>query len=178
MTMRWMFAGVGALAVVAGSALWLGSRLDPAPAAPAAVSPAALYAASFRDPEGRPQSLGLFQGRIVVLNFWATWCAPCREEMPAFGRLQQRWAGKGVQFLGLSDEDPAVVERFGRSLGVSYPLWTGGEAVDKLGKRLGNRLNVLPFTVIVDRDGRVLETRVGPYSESQLEARLTAYSAK
>jgi thiol-disulfide isomerase/thioredoxin len=178
--MRWMFAGVGALAVALGAALWMGSRLDAAPEpkpAPASIHPAALYATTFRDASGATQPLGRFQGRILVLNFWATWCPPCRDEMPAFDRLQRKWAERGVQFVGLSDEDPAKVAEFGRSMLIDYPLWTGGEEVDKLGKRLGNRLNGLPFTVIVDRDGRVLEARLGPYREAELEERLSAYSA-
>jgi len=98
--------------------------------------------------------------------------------MPAFTRLQGRWAGRNVQFVGLSSEEPERVETFGRSLGVAYPLWVGGEAVDELGRRLGNRLGVLPYTVILDGQGNVLETRVGPYSEGQLEERLATFSKR
>jgi len=113
-------------------------------------------------------------GKVTLVDFWATWCAPCREEMPAFARLQSRWADRNVQFVGLANDDPRRVERFGKELGIPYPLWVGGDEVGELSKRLGNRLGVLPHTVLVDRDGQVLESRVGPYSESLLEERLQA----
>ena len=171
-----MFVGVGALAVAAGAALWLGSGTQGPSSSPAEVSPAALFAATFADTQGAPGSLGRFQGKVLVVNFWATWCAPCREEMPAFTRLQGRWAGRGVQFVGLSNEDPRRVERFGRDLAINYPLWVGGDEVGDLSRRLGNRLGVLPFTVLVDRQGRVLEIKVGPYSEALLESRLSQIS--
>ena len=79
------------LAILAGIALCAGLGA-PSPTSSSEVSPAALYATNFSDAEGKPQSLDRYQGKLLVLNFWATWCAPCREEMPAFARLQKRWA--------------------------------------------------------------------------------------
>ena len=172
----WVLAATGALAILVGISLWLGSLGQRQ--AQDSIAPASLLAAGFADTRGRPQTLAQFQGKLVVVNFWATWCAPCREEMPAFMRLQGRWAGRNVQFVGLSSEAPERVETFGRALGVTYPLWVGGEAVGELGRRLGNRLGVLPYTVILDGQGNVLETRVGPYSEGQLEERLASLAQK
>jgi thiol-disulfide isomerase/thioredoxin len=173
-----VFAGVALLAALAGTALWLGERSTlPAPRAPDAIAPTALYAATFRDGQGASQSLGQYQGRVLVLNFWATWCAPCREEMPAFSRVSQRWAARGVQFVGLSSEAPEVVARYAREVPVSYPLWTG-EAAEALAQRLGNRLGVLPYTAMLDPAGRILEVRVGPYTERELEARLEQFAGK
>ena len=177
MTERRIYVAVGAIAIAAGTAMWLGSRTAGPSLTPAEVSPSALFAASFVDTRGTPASLGRYQGKVMVVNFWATWCAPCREEMPAFKRLQARWADHGVQFIGLSDEEPGRVERFGRDLGINYPLWVGGDGVGNLSRRLGNRLGVLPFTVLVDGQGKVLEAKVGPYSEAVLEARLQAIPA-
>ena len=177
MNARWTFTAVGLAAVAAGTALWLANR-PPAMTSAPAVAPAALLAASFADAEGRRQPLGRFQGKLLVLHFWATWCAPCLEEMPAFDRLQSRWAGRGVQFIGLSAEEPDKVAAFARQAGIRYPLWTGGDEVGELSRRLGNRLGVLPHTVLISPSGEVLETRVGPYTESDLEARLSAFSAK
>lgn len=176
-----LFAAVGLAAVAAGAALWLATRPAriEAPGAPAAhVSPAALYAAGFRDLRGEPQSLGQFQGRILVLNFWATWCAPCREEMPAFDRVHRRWQSRGVAFVGVSAEPPEKVERFRRDVPVGYALWVGGDEVGELSRRLGNRLGVLPHTVIFGPAGEVLDMKVGPYTEAELEARLAAFSSK
>jgi thiol-disulfide isomerase/thioredoxin len=172
-----VFTGVGLLAALAGTALWLGERSPMAPPA-ADIAPTAVFASTFADESGQPQALGRFQGRVMVINFWATWCAPCRAEMPAFSRLHERWAARGVQFVGLSNEDPAVVRRFAAEVPVSYPLWTGGAAVDQLSQRLGNHLGVLPHTAILDRQGKVLESKIGPFTEAQLEERLAVYSAK
>ncbi len=172
MSARSVFGAVGFLSLLAGLGLWLGAR-PPLPVE-TAVTPGALFAANFVDTRGQPHSLGQFQGKIMVVNFWATWCAPCREEMPAFARLQSRWAERNVQFVGLANEDPQRVERFGRDLGIPYPLWVGGDEIGELSKRLGNRLGVLPHTVLLDRDGRVLESRVGPDSEALLDERLRA----
>ena len=179
MSPRWQFTGVGVTAMLVGAALWLAMRPpDTRPtAAPVEIAPAAFYAASFTDATGRSQALGQFQGRVLVVNFWATWCAPCREEMPGFVRLQSRWAARGVQFVGLANEERGKVDRFGREIGVNYPLWTGGDEVSELSRRLGNRGGVLPHTAILGPRGEVLEVKVGPYSESQMENRLAVFTA-
>lgn len=180
MTQKSFFVLVAALALAAGTLLWLLGRppgRSEAPATPQ-IAAGAFYATTLTDLEGRPQSLGQFQDRLLVLNFWATWCGPCREEMPAFSRVHGRWKDRGVQFLGVSAEDATKVARFGRDLGVTYPLWTGGNQVNELSRRLGNRLGVLPHTVIVAPGGEILETRVGPYTEPQLEQRLAAFAVK
>ena len=175
MSARWVFAAVAILALAAGSVLWYAGR----PAAPVAtIAPAALYAAGFRDLQGASQPLGQFQGRLLVLNFWATWCGPCREEMPAFERLHARWKTRGVAFVGVSAEDPALVARFARGLGVTYPLWVGGDEVGELSRRLGNRLGVLPYTAIIGPAGELLEVKVGPYTEAQLDQRLSQFAPK
>jgi thiol-disulfide isomerase/thioredoxin len=171
-SLKWVFSAVAALSLAAGTAFWLGNRAANPPGASAQITPAALLAASFADTAGRPQTLGRFQGKILVVNFWATWCAPCREEMPAFKRLQDQWAGRGVQFVGLADDEPQRVERFGRDLGINYPLWVGGDEVGDLAQRLGNRRGVLPYTVVIGPAGDILERRVGAYSESELDSRL------
>lgn len=184
MNAKVVFGGVGILALLAGTAFYMAGR-QPPPAAPALpaipgatieASPAAIYTAIFREGDGTPRNLGQYQGKVVVVNFWATWCAPCKEEMPGFVRLQARWASKGVQFVGLADDSPAKVEAFGRSLGVNYPLWMG-DAVMTLSRRLGNPGAKLPHTVILDAQGRVVESRLGLYPEAALEARLQALAA-
>jgi thiol-disulfide isomerase/thioredoxin len=179
MSARVAFALIAFAAAAAGTGLWWATRPSSiaATAAPA-ISPAAIWAASFVDTQGRPHAIGELQGNIVVVNFWATWCVPCREEMPGFARLASRWNPRGVRFVGLANDEPAKVERFGRDLSIGYPLWVGGEAVGELSRRLGNRLGVLPHTVILDPAGSVLETRVGPYSERDLEAKLLTLAAK
>ncbi|HXZ48990.1 MAG TPA: TlpA disulfide reductase family protein [Usitatibacter sp.] len=175
MKVRWLFAGIALLAFLAGLSLWLAN--EPALPKPgsADLAPAALYAATFRDAGGQPLSLARFEGRVLVLNFWATWCAPCRREMPGFARLQSRWSSRGVQFVGVANDDPAKVASFGRELGIGYPLLTGGDEVDELARRLGDRDGSLPFTVVLDPQGQVLEQRIGAYPEDALEAALQRF---
>jgi thiol-disulfide isomerase/thioredoxin len=177
MQLRWLFALIAVLALMAGGALWLGTRSATPALDPAEIAPAALLAATFADAAGTPASLGRFQGKVLVVNFWATWCAPCREEMPAFARLQAKWAQRGVQFVGLSAEEAAKVSAFGRDLGINYPLWVGGDEVGALARRLGNRMDVLPFTVLLDPRGAVIDRKVGPYTETALDARLQELSS-
>ena len=169
---RWLFAAVGLLAMIAGAVLWVAHRSESHVAAPR-LAPAALFATTLRDTGGKPQRLGQYAGKVLVLNFWATWCPPCRAEMPAFSRMQERWATRGVQFLGLTSDDPARVERFSRDLPVSYPLLLGGPEVDDLAMALGNRDRLLPFTVVVGGDGHVLTQNVGTYSEVDLASVLS-----
>ena len=165
--MRALFLTIGALALAAGALLWWLAR--PAPERPPDIAPAALFGAPFTDTRGVQHTLGEFQGQVIVVNFWATWCAPCREEMPAFQRLHERWAGRGVRFVGLSEEEAGPVQTFASQWGIHYPLWLGA-TVGELEQRLGNRTRVLPFTVVIDRLGRPTEMKVGAYSESQLNA--------
>jgi thiol-disulfide isomerase/thioredoxin len=174
---RAVFAGIAALAVGGGAMLWWNVHPSPEPATPP-IAPAALWSASFTDIDGQAHTLGELQGKILVVNFWATWCVPCREEMPGFSRLHERWKSRGVRFIGLADDDPAKVARFANDLSISYPLWTGGDTVGELGRRLGNRLGVLPYTVIIDPAGRSLDTKVGPYTEDELARKLEVFAPK
>jgi peroxiredoxin len=170
-----LFAAIGLAALAAGSLLWLASPGGPPPAG---IAPAALYATSFRTDDGTLRSLGTFEGQVLVLNFWATWCAPCRAEMPAFSRLQARFRNRGIQFVGLSADEPAKVRAFLREVPVEYPLWTGESGVGELSRRLGNHAMVLPHTVLIDPSGHLLESRIGPYAEDELAIRLSQLASK
>ena len=177
MSDRGLYAGIAIVAAAAGTAFWLLGRTASGPQpTPATLGPAALYAATYQDLEGRSQALGQYQGRLLLLNFWATWCAPCREEMPALSEAARKWQARGVTVVGLSNEAPEIVKRFAASDAVSYPLGTG-EGVDELGRRLGDTAGVLPYSALISADGQVLVQKVGPYTAPELDALLSRFTA-
>ena len=128
----------------------------------------ALFGVALPDTKGREQSLGQWKGKLLVVNFWATWCVPCREEMPEFVKAQQEFGQRGLQFVGIAIDDAAKVEAFAAELGLNYPALIGGYGAIELSRSLGNRLGALPFTIIVDRSGRISHTQLGPIKEAQL----------
>jgi len=124
------------------------------------------------DTNGRQQALAQWRGKVLVVNFWATWCAPCREEMPEFVAAQARDGAKGVQFVGIAVDDPDKVRAFAKELKLNYPALIGGFGAIELSKTLGNDLAALPFTIVLDRQGRVTHTQLGPLKQAKLDALL------
>jgi len=123
-------------------------------------------------PEGQAAPLSQWAGKVRVINFWATWCPPCREEMPEFSRMQEKLADKGVQFVGIGIDTPENILNFQKASPVSYPLLLGSYDVLKLTVELGNKSSALPFTVILDRAGQIAHSKTGKLSEAELEALL------
>lgn len=150
--------------------IWGGERRDlPPPPAVGAETLAALYATALPDAAGRMQSLGQWRGRVLVVNWWATWCLPCRDEMPEFSRLQTRYAARGVQFVGIAAEDADKVMAYARESPVAYPLLAGGQTSIKLSQPLGNAPLAVPFTAVLDRQGALRAAVLGRVSEKALE---------
>jgi len=118
-----------------------------------------LLALSLPDTEGKQQALAQWRGKVLVVNFWATWCAPCREEMPEFVRMQREFGPRGVQFVGIAADQPDKVDQFAKELKLNYPALIRGYGAIELSKTGGNRLSALPFTIVVDRLGSVVYTR-------------------
>ena len=134
---------------------------------------ASLLGISLPDTKGQEQPFAQWKGKVVVVNFWATWCVPCREEMPEFVRAQQELGGRGLQFVGIAVDQPDKIDAFAAELHLNYPTLVGGYGAIELSKAMGNRLGALPFTVIIDRAGRVAHTQLGPLKEAQLRSILT-----
>lgn len=161
--LRGLILGVaGILALAIG--VFVGLRKD----APQDAS--TLLAISLPDTTGQQQSLEQWRGKVVIVNFWATWCAPCREEMPEFVRAQSEFGSKGLQFVGIAVDEADKVDQFAKELKVNYPVLIGGYGAIELSKTLGNRLVALPFTIIVDRQGQVAHTQLGPLKPDQLRS--------
>jgi thiol-disulfide isomerase/thioredoxin len=120
------------------------------------------------DSAGRPHSLSQWTGTAVVVNFWATWCAPCREEMPILSKINQEYAGKGLQIVGIAVDSAANVRKFEDETKIGYPLVVGGIDIIDLARKLGNKAGALPYTVVLDLDGRIAGQHLGAISEAQL----------
>ncbi len=131
-----------------------------------------LFAASFPDENGKPQALKQWQGKVIVLNFWATWCPPCREEMPELSELNKNYQGKNVVVLGVSTDDVPTIKKFTEESKVSYPLLAADMAGNDLAFSLGNDQDILPYTVIIKADGTVAKTFFGRLSMSKIEETL------
>lgn len=128
-----------------------------------------LLALTLPDSSASGQSLSQWRGRILVVNFWATWCLPCRDEMPGFSRLHGKYAGKGVQFVGIAFDSADKIKEFSSLTPVSYPLLVGSSALMPMTAELGDAVGGLPFTVIIGRDGSLLQTRLGMWKEAALD---------
>jgi thiol-disulfide isomerase/thioredoxin len=131
-----------------------------------------IYELTLSDLQGQPQSVGQWRGKILIVNYWATWCHPCREEMPGFSRLQTKYVDKGVQFVGISIDTPVKIIEFQEKTPVSYPLLIGDIGVMESSAELGNTRQALPFTAVFDRNGKLHSTKLGRFSETALERQL------
>jgi thiol-disulfide isomerase/thioredoxin len=154
-------------------AFLLGLAVPSAFAADAAALPAAepIFAATLADLDGRPVALAELKGKVVVLNFWATWCTPCRTEIPHLVEGYDRYAPRGVAFLGAAVEDSAeTVSAFAKTYGINYPLaMAGREKGIALLQALGNKIAGLPFTVVLDRQGGVVAVKRGVMTSARLQ---------
>jgi len=121
------------------------------------------------DVKGGSQSLEQWRGQVLVVNYWATWCAPCREEIPGFVRLQERYGGRGLQFVGIAIDQADKVVEFASEFRINYPLLLGGLETIELLRQAGNRAGVLPYTLVIDRKGNLVGRELGGLKEAKLE---------
>jgi thiol-disulfide isomerase/thioredoxin len=131
-----------------------------------------LYAQSLNDLSGKQQALSQWKGKPLLVNFWASWCAPCVQEMPELSELAAKDGGKHVNVIGIGIDSPANLNEFVKKTKVSYPLYVGGMSGTDLSRELGNVNGGLPFTVLIGPDGQVRKTYVGRLKFDQLRADL------
>lgn len=143
---------------------------EPMVGAPSEVSVAEVWKGRLPDLAGKAQDMNQWRGKVLVLNFWAPWCPPCRKEIPDFIRLQERHGGAGLQFVGVALDEPDKVSAFVDETGINYPILLGAEQATALSAAAGNRLGGLPFTVVFDRRGNAVATLTGGVNETRLEA--------
>ena len=122
--------------------------------------------------DGKPRQLSEWRGKLIVLNFWATWCPPCREEIPLFVRTQGKYGARGLQIIGVAIDKLEDVKNFQDFKLINYPVLVGQEEVMALMQQYGNRIGSLPYSVVIDRKGQVLSRKVGAYQPAELESLL------
>lgn len=166
-----LVAGIGGTAAAAGyfAHLW---RIDATGTAAGDDVAAAILGSTLQSLDGAPQTLAGLRGKILVINYWATWCAPCREEIPLFVRLQREYAAKNVQFVGIAIDQVDKVRTFAREFNVDYPLLIAGIDAVELSRKAGNKAGVLPYTLVLDRSGKIAASLVGSISEARMRAQL------
>ncbi|MDE2155108.1 MAG: TlpA family protein disulfide reductase [Xanthomonadaceae bacterium] len=123
--------------------------------------------------DGKQHRLSDYRGRRVLLNFWASWCGPCLDEIPALTRAQAKFGAYRVAIVGIAMDEPGRVRAFVAAHRLNYPIWLGQLGTADSSRQLGDVQGVLPYSVLLDADGRVRATHVGAMPAAQLEAWLT-----
>jgi peroxiredoxin len=121
------------------------------------------------DPAGTKTAIHHWAGRSLVLNFWATWCEPCRREIPLLESLSSRWADRGITVVGIAVDEPKAVSAFAREFSIHYPLLVGEDDALAVIARLGFESPGFPFTVFTDRAGDVVALFLGELHAPQAE---------
>jgi peroxiredoxin len=166
------------LALVAGGAAaalgaWLSARrLAPAPVAEQAVE--ALFAQTLPDADGTPQPLAQWRGKLLVVNFWATWCPPCVEEMPDLQAVRDAYRDRGVEIVGIGIDNADKIRSFRDRMNLRLPLLVAGAGGSQMGQALGNVAGALPYTALIDRRGRVVQRKLGQIKPAELRLWLDA----
>ena len=161
-----MYAGVAVLAALAGAGVaWRRQSLDDM--APEAMS--AFWAAEFDTPHGESLPMTAFQGKPLVINFWATWCTPCIEEMPLIDAFFRENESKGWQVLGLAIDQPSRVRQFLSQFPVQYKIGLAGLNGTELVKKLGNDLGGLPFTIVLNAKGQLIQRKLGKLTANDIQ---------
>lgn len=160
-----LVAGV-ALGAAGLGAWWSNRRHTPQP--PLDGAELAFWASEFLDPEGRTLRMADLRGQPLLVNFWATWCPPCVEELPLLNAFQREQAARGWRLVGLAVDQVEPVRRFLQKLPLDFPVGMAGLAGTDLGRSLGNANGGLPFTVTFSRDGSVRHRKIGQVSADDL----------
>ena len=119
------------------------------------------------DLNGQIRNIKEWDGKIIFLNFWATWCPPCKKEIPAFIELQKAYGDQGLQIISIAIDEEEDVREYAKEMGMNYPIFATPTEGSMLAKRYGNGIGVLPYTVIINRDSEISNTFLGELSKKR-----------
>jgi thiol-disulfide isomerase/thioredoxin len=165
---QWMsIIGISLLALLAGvlTSQWIyktGLASDPAIKA--------FFANPWQTPDGKSVNTEQWRGKVLVVNFWASWCPPCVEEMPTLDKLNAEFSSKNVLFVGIGIDSPSNIREFLKNTPVSYPIVIGGLEGSNLSKQMGNSQGALPYTIIINSNGKASSSKLGKISEDELRS--------
>jgi len=128
---------------------------------------------SLPDLSGKQRNIKEWQGKILIINFWATWCPPCLKEIPEFIKIQDEFADKGLQFIGIAIDEKSAVEEYLNTLAINYPQLIAGDTGITLSHQLGNIVNAVPFTLIVNQQGQIIHRQPGELSREKIIETIT-----
>jgi len=160
--------------LVAGVAVAAGAIVSPVVLRRGASDSDPLASARFLDLQGKSRSVSEWRGRPLVVNFWATWCAPCLEEIPLLIAARRLYKGKELEVVGIAIDQVDKVSSFASKMQIDYPILIAGSDGLELVRALGNRSGGLPFTVFLDRFGRPAQTKLGVLRQPELDSILAA----
>lgn len=164
-----LYGGAAAAAALAGAgaAWWKFQPHDTVPGEPA-LSAQAFWAMSFDSPDGKPVPMSSFRGKLLLVNFWATWCPPCVEELPLLDFFYQENKDKNIQIVGLAVDQPSAVRTWLQIRPLNFPVGMAGLGGTELSKSLGNLSGSLPFTVVFAPSGQLLHRKIGKVLPEEL----------
>lgn len=160
------------LAIVVGIGIWFTIDSKPTPSAGVmhtGMIPAELPGFTLKDTDGVARNSSEWKGKILIVNFWATWCPPCLEEIPALIDFQEQNSSKGVQVIGVAVDNLEQVKDFIDTFGINYPVMVGSDDAIALSQKMGNRISALPYTAIFDKQGKTIHVQQGKISKEDMK---------